>query len=150
MSPSCFSSYWYSSIKRSSLRLAHTRRTKTKREKTSQKSPSNKKISQRILLFSSELILSILQVANKVANINRTKENDSPIQINSKSGISKRRFPKYFIDRIWFGIKVVKMSGAFFFEHIVEAVLNLEQQSKAKQNETKSSQAESVKKPKKK
>lgn len=42
------------------------------------------------------------------------------------------------------------MSGAFFFEHIVEAVLNLEDQAKAKNAETKSSKAESVKKPKKK
>lgn len=39
------------------------------------------------------------------------------------------------------------MSGAFFYEHIVEAVLNLEEQ--AKNAESKSSK-ESVKKPKKK
>lgn len=43
------------------------------------------------------------------------------------------------------------MSGAFFFEHIVEAILNLEDQAKAKNAEaSKSSTAESVKKPKKK
>lgn len=42
------------------------------------------------------------------------------------------------------------MSGAFFFEHVVEAVLNLEEQAKARNAETKSSTAESVKKPKKK
>lgn len=40
------------------------------------------------------------------------------------------------------------MSGLFFFEHIVEAVLNLEEQSK--NAESKSSKPESVKKPKKK
>lgn len=40
------------------------------------------------------------------------------------------------------------MSGGFFFEHIVEAVLNLEEQ--AKNAESKSAKAESVKKPKKK
>lgn len=44
----------------------------------------------------------------------------------------------------------VKMSGAFFFEHVVEAILNLEDQAKAKNAETKSSKSESVKNPKKK
>lgn len=42
------------------------------------------------------------------------------------------------------------MSGAFFYEHVVEAILNLEDQAKAKNAESKSSTAESVKKPKKK
>lgn len=41
------------------------------------------------------------------------------------------------------------MSGAFFFEHIVESILNLEQ-GKTKKTETEVSKAESVKKPKKK
>lgn len=40
------------------------------------------------------------------------------------------------------------MSGAFFFEHIVDALLNLEEQDQAKKAE--SSKSESVKKPKKK
>lgn len=42
------------------------------------------------------------------------------------------------------------MSGAFFFEHIVEAILNLEQQEKAKNSEIKATATDSVKKPKKK
>lgn len=43
------------------------------------------------------------------------------------------------------------MSGAFFFEHIVEAVLNLEEQAKARNAENKPPKSETVKKnPKKK
>lgn len=42
------------------------------------------------------------------------------------------------------------MSGAFFFEHIVEAVLNLEDQAKAKNADAKSLKSESAKNPKKK
>lgn len=42
------------------------------------------------------------------------------------------------------------MSGAFFFEHIIEAVLNLEEQSKLKNAEIKPAKGDSVKKPKKK
>lgn len=42
------------------------------------------------------------------------------------------------------------MSGAFFFEHIVVAVLNLEEQAKARNAETKSTKSASVKNQKKK
>lgn len=41
------------------------------------------------------------------------------------------------------------MSGAFFFEHIVESILNLEQR-KTKKTESTVLKADSVKKPKKK
>lgn len=45
------------------------------------------------------------------------------------------------------------MSGGFFFEYVVEAMLNLEQQTNNNNNtnaESKSPKADSVKKPKKK
>lgn len=42
------------------------------------------------------------------------------------------------------------MSGAFFFEHIVEAMINLEEQSKLKNVEIKAPNANLVKKPRKK
>lgn len=42
------------------------------------------------------------------------------------------------------------MSGAFFYEHIIIPILNLEQQERARNTEAKSQNTDPVKKPKKK